>query len=168
MHVIQNPAYNILLDCPCNILMQSIVKNFSKKNQTITIWDPNSKQVSMILTLPQGKAGFHAQQSTVNKNTPTVSFWILLRSWSMIKEKVHLLLSLILSIIQLLSHPMLLSLSLQTLAYCRTISYLPYILQLAIHPTHVYWFTGNMLCQSLPWLLIPFLYTLWHPLQHQF
>ena len=50
--VIYNPAYNMLLGRPFDVLTQSVIKNFKNKDQIITIYDPNSGQVSMIPTLP--------------------------------------------------------------------------------------------------------------------
>ena len=52
IHVIRNPAYDILLGRPFNVLTQSVVKNFKNEDQIITIFDPNSGQVSTIPTLP--------------------------------------------------------------------------------------------------------------------
>ena len=52
IHVICNPAYDILLGRPFEVLTQSIIKNFKNKDQIITIYDSNSGQVSMISTLP--------------------------------------------------------------------------------------------------------------------
>ena len=42
IHVIRNPAYDILLGRPFDILTESVVHNFANKDQTITIRDPNS------------------------------------------------------------------------------------------------------------------------------
>jgi hypothetical protein len=56
IHVIQNPAYDILMGRPFNILTQSVVKNFANKDQTITICNPNLKQITTIPTIPRGTA----------------------------------------------------------------------------------------------------------------
>ena len=52
VHILRNPAYNILLGRPFNVLTQSIVRNFADKNQTITIIDPNTRRKATILTIP--------------------------------------------------------------------------------------------------------------------
>ncbi|TFK46465.1 hypothetical protein OE88DRAFT_1739356 [Heliocybe sulcata] len=58
MHVVRDPAYNILLGCPFDILTQSNVKNFFNATQTITISNPNSELVATIPTYPRGKPRF--------------------------------------------------------------------------------------------------------------
>ncbi|KAF8225925.1 hypothetical protein L208DRAFT_1304450 [Tricholoma matsutake] len=52
VHVICSPAYDILLSCPFDVLMRSIVRNFPNEAQTITISNPNTGLVSTILTKP--------------------------------------------------------------------------------------------------------------------
>ncbi|KAF8240886.1 hypothetical protein L208DRAFT_1230403, partial [Tricholoma matsutake] len=54
VHVIHSPAYDILLGCPFDVLMRSIVCNFPNKVQTITISDPNTGLISTIPTKPRG------------------------------------------------------------------------------------------------------------------
>ena len=51
VHVLHAPAYDILLGCPFNVLTQSIIRNFSDKNQTITILNPNTGQKATVLTI---------------------------------------------------------------------------------------------------------------------
>ena len=41
-HIVRNPAYDVLLGRPFDILVKSIVRNYSNEDQTITIHDPNS------------------------------------------------------------------------------------------------------------------------------
>ena len=53
-HIIQNPAYNILLGRPFNILVESIVWNYSNKDWMITIHDPNSRRIVTVPTFPCG------------------------------------------------------------------------------------------------------------------
>ncbi|KAF9797582.1 hypothetical protein IEO21_10855 [Rhodonia placenta] len=50
-HVIRNAAYDILLGRPFDVLMQSVVKNFADKNQTITILCPNTGETVTIPTI---------------------------------------------------------------------------------------------------------------------
>ncbi|ETW84642.1 hypothetical protein HETIRDRAFT_47109, partial [Heterobasidion irregulare TC 32-1] len=44
VYVIQNPAYNVLLCCPFDILTKNIVKNYLNEDQTIAISDLNMGQ----------------------------------------------------------------------------------------------------------------------------
>ncbi|KAF8236439.1 hypothetical protein L208DRAFT_1252312, partial [Tricholoma matsutake] len=53
IHIIRNPAYDILLGRPFDVVMKSTVKNWSDESQTITIYDPNSTRSSTILTFPR-------------------------------------------------------------------------------------------------------------------
>src|SRR5215475_9185348 len=55
VHVLQSPAYNILLGRPFNVLTQSVIRNFANADQTITIQDLNTGQVAIIPMIPQGK-----------------------------------------------------------------------------------------------------------------
>jgi hypothetical protein len=68
VHVIRQPAYDILLGRPFDCLTESIVKNFKNEDQTITIHDPNTRRIATIPTVPRGpprilskkKAVFHS------------------------------------------------------------------------------------------------------------
>ncbi|ETW82043.1 hypothetical protein HETIRDRAFT_46485, partial [Heterobasidion irregulare TC 32-1] len=51
VHIIRNPAYDVLLGRPFDILTESIVKNFANEDQTITISDPNTGRKAMIPTV---------------------------------------------------------------------------------------------------------------------
>jgi hypothetical protein len=42
VYIIRSLAYDVLLGCPFDVLMESVVHNFANKDQTITIHDPNS------------------------------------------------------------------------------------------------------------------------------
>ncbi|KAF8239080.1 hypothetical protein L208DRAFT_1481697 [Tricholoma matsutake] len=53
IHIIQNPAYDILLGRPFDVVTKSAVKNWSDESHTITIYDPNSTRSSTILTFPR-------------------------------------------------------------------------------------------------------------------
>ncbi|KAG5649750.1 hypothetical protein H0H81_002199 [Sphagnurus paluster] len=50
IHVICNPAYNILLGCPFDVLTSSNVKTYPDGNTVVTITDPNSGDVLAIPT----------------------------------------------------------------------------------------------------------------------
>ncbi|KAF7372028.1 hypothetical protein MVEN_00061100 [Mycena venus] len=54
VHVIRNPAYDVLLGRPFDVLTQSIVRNFANEDQTITICDPNSGKLATVPTVPRG------------------------------------------------------------------------------------------------------------------
>ena len=56
VHIIGSPAYDILLGRPFDILTESIVRNFSNEDQTVTITDPNTGQRHTIPTFPRGKS----------------------------------------------------------------------------------------------------------------
>ena len=53
-HIIRNPAYDVLLGRPFDILCESIVWNYSNEDQTIMIHDPNSGRITMVPTFPHG------------------------------------------------------------------------------------------------------------------
>jgi hypothetical protein len=55
IHVIRSPAYDILLGRPFDILTESVVRNFSNEDQTITIFDPNSGRRATVPTSPRGR-----------------------------------------------------------------------------------------------------------------
>jgi hypothetical protein len=48
VHIVRDPAYNILLGRPFDILTESIVRNYRNEAQTITIRDPNSTRTATI------------------------------------------------------------------------------------------------------------------------
>ncbi|KAF8236453.1 hypothetical protein L208DRAFT_1526351 [Tricholoma matsutake] len=53
IHIIHDPAYDILLRRPFDVLTESTVKNYRNKAQTITIFDQNSTQSCTIPTIPR-------------------------------------------------------------------------------------------------------------------
>ena len=56
VHIIRSPAYDILLGRPFDILTESVVRNFSNEDQTVTITDPNTSQRYTIPTFPRGRS----------------------------------------------------------------------------------------------------------------
>ncbi|THH12187.1 hypothetical protein EW146_g7791 [Bondarzewia mesenterica] len=58
VYVIHELAYDILLGHPFDVLMESIIKNFANKNQTIIIYDPNTGHNATMLTLARGPLHF--------------------------------------------------------------------------------------------------------------
>ena len=53
IHVIPEPAYDVLLGRPFDVLTESIVRNFQDTSQTITIHDPNTGQAVVVPTQPR-------------------------------------------------------------------------------------------------------------------
>ena len=53
-HIVRNLAYGVLLGQPFNILVESIVRNYSNEDQTIMIHDPNSGRIATVPTFPRG------------------------------------------------------------------------------------------------------------------
>ena len=53
-HIVWNLAYNVLLGRPFNILVESIVWNYSNEDQTVTIHNPNSRRITMVPTFLHG------------------------------------------------------------------------------------------------------------------
>jgi len=54
VHVIRNPAYNILIGQPFDCSTKSVIRNYHNEDQTITVHDPNSNCVTMIPTISKG------------------------------------------------------------------------------------------------------------------
>ena len=55
IHIIWSPACDILLGRPFDILKESVVRNFTNEDQTITIFDSNTGQHATVPTQPRGK-----------------------------------------------------------------------------------------------------------------
>ncbi|KAG5633064.1 hypothetical protein H0H81_008391, partial [Sphagnurus paluster] len=55
IHVIRNPAYDILLGRPFDVLTSSNVKTYPDGNTVVTITDPNSGDVLAIPTFARGE-----------------------------------------------------------------------------------------------------------------
>ena len=53
-HIVCNLAYDVLLGRPFDILVESIVQNYSNKDQTIMIHDLNSGRIATVPTFPHG------------------------------------------------------------------------------------------------------------------
>ena len=58
VHVLHAPAYDILLGRLFDVLTQSIVRNFTDENQTITILDPNTSRKATVPTILHGTFHF--------------------------------------------------------------------------------------------------------------
>ena len=53
-HIVRNPAYDILLGRPFDVLVESIVRNFENESQTVTIHDPNTGKMATVPTFTCG------------------------------------------------------------------------------------------------------------------
>jgi len=58
VHILRNPAYDILLGRPFDVLTQSVVRNFPDENQTVTILDPNTNRRATVPTITRGSFRF--------------------------------------------------------------------------------------------------------------
>jgi hypothetical protein len=58
VHVLRQPAYDILLGRPFDVLTELVVCNYSNENQTITILDPNSGKKVTVPTVKRGSYRF--------------------------------------------------------------------------------------------------------------
>jgi hypothetical protein len=58
VHVLRQPAYDILLGRPFDVLMESVVVNYSNENQTITILNLNTRHKATVLTVKCGSYQF--------------------------------------------------------------------------------------------------------------
>ena len=54
VHVIRSPSYEILLGRPFDVLTESVIRNFTNEDQTITITDPNTGKQCTIPTFARG------------------------------------------------------------------------------------------------------------------
>jgi hypothetical protein len=70
VHIIRNPAYDILLGRPFDVITQSVIQNFANEQQTITISDPNSGKKKAIPTIPRGSKPFRRTESQPPKTIP--------------------------------------------------------------------------------------------------
>ena len=55
IHIIRSPAYDMLLGRPFDVLTESVVRNFTNEDQTITIFDPNTGWRATVPTSPRGR-----------------------------------------------------------------------------------------------------------------
>ena len=79
IHILCAPMYDVLLGRPFNILTESIVQNFSNKQQSFTIKDPNS---DWVMTVPT-RVRLEQDPHPIYKQP---SFCRRLMNWSMIRE----------------------------------------------------------------------------------
>jgi hypothetical protein len=58
VHILRQPAYDILLGRPFDVLTESVVVNYHDENQTITILDPNTGKKATVPTVRRGSYRF--------------------------------------------------------------------------------------------------------------
>ncbi|KAJ6589444.1 hypothetical protein B0H19DRAFT_1303678, partial [Mycena capillaripes] len=68
VHIVRNPAYDVLLGRPFDVLTQSIIRNFANEDQTITICDPNTGKLATVPTVPRGPPRHRAQGFPNSRN----------------------------------------------------------------------------------------------------
>ena len=73
VHVLRNPAYDILFGRPFDVLTESVIRNYKNEDQTIEVHDPNTGQTVTVPTIPRGppkfitKKPFHEGNSVFRK-----------------------------------------------------------------------------------------------------
>ena len=70
VHIIDGPAYDVLLGRPFDILTESEVKNSASGAQTITITDPIQKRKLTLPTFPRGRNPYTAVKKTEGGSGP--------------------------------------------------------------------------------------------------
>ena len=53
-HIMRNPAYDMFLGRPFDVLVESIIRNFENESQTVTIHDPNTGKMATVPTFVRG------------------------------------------------------------------------------------------------------------------
>jgi hypothetical protein len=66
VHVLRDPAYDILLGRPFDVLTQSVVRNYPDENQTVTILDPNTNRKTTVPTIQRGSFKFGERRTIKN------------------------------------------------------------------------------------------------------
>ena len=64
VHVLRNPAYDILFGRPFDVLTESVVRNYRNEDQTITLHDPNTGKAVTIPTVTRGPPRILSKQCT--------------------------------------------------------------------------------------------------------
>lgn len=64
VHVLRNPAYDVLFGRPFDVLTESVVRNYRNEDQTITLHDPNTGKAVTIPTVTRGPPRILSKQCT--------------------------------------------------------------------------------------------------------
>jgi len=67
VHVLRNPAYDVLFGQPFNVLTESVVRNYGNEDQTITLHDPNTGKAVTIPTVTRGPPRILSKQCNQQK-----------------------------------------------------------------------------------------------------
>ena len=70
VHILRQPAYDILLGRPFDVLTESVVCNYSDENQTITILDPNTSRRATVPTVKHGSYKFSEKRKKHDAKSP--------------------------------------------------------------------------------------------------
>jgi hypothetical protein len=68
VHIINNPAYKVLLGRPFEILTESTFENGNDGSQIVTIKDPNTGRRTTMATLPRGEEKESIKQASIPVN----------------------------------------------------------------------------------------------------
>ncbi len=68
VHVLRNPAYDILFGRPFDVLTESVIRNYKNEDQTIEVHDPNTGQAVTIPTISRGPPKFITKQPYHEEN----------------------------------------------------------------------------------------------------
>lgn len=65
VHIVDSPAYDVLLGRPFEVLTQACTQSFLSGDQHITLTDPNTKRMVMIPTVPRKPPQFQKMSERV-------------------------------------------------------------------------------------------------------
>jgi len=68
VHIIRNPAYDVLLGRPFDVLLQTTVINFPNEDQSITLHEPGTGRPLTVPTMPRGKRALLTRKKDFQDN----------------------------------------------------------------------------------------------------
>ncbi|KAF7325440.1 Integrase catalytic domain-containing protein [Mycena kentingensis (nom. inval.)] len=71
IHVVRDPAYDILLGRPFDVLTQSVVRNYANADQTLTISDPNTGKMATVPTIARGSSRAMMEDFLLANHSPS-------------------------------------------------------------------------------------------------
>jgi hypothetical protein len=69
VHIIRNPAYDVLLGRPFDVLLETTVINFPNEDQTLTLHEPGTNRPLTVPTMPRGKRTLLYKQKDFRNNS---------------------------------------------------------------------------------------------------
>jgi len=69
VHIIRNPAYDVLLGRPFDVLLQTTVINFLNEDQSITLHEPGTGRPLTVPTMPRGKRALLTRKKDFQDNS---------------------------------------------------------------------------------------------------